>query len=119
MAEWGSVETDPRPPAEPAAWLDGTDPAGWADTAGGTDSFPPPLDLVARAADGPQVDPDLLDVVEDPCEQSVDPPDALLADLAVAAGEPEADWSTLHKSEDPAVRALALRWRPEGPPAAT
>lgn len=109
MAEPGSIETDRR---APAGWQDGTDPAGWADTAGATDPFPPPLDLDVPAADGPSVDAGLLGRVEDAAEQLTDPPDMLLADLAAADGDPEADWATLHESDDPAVRALSLRWRP-------
>jgi len=109
MAEPGSIETDRR---APAGWQDGTDPAGWADTAGATDPFPPPLDLDVPAADGPWVDAGLLGRVEDAAEQPTDPPDMLLADLAAADGDPEADWATLHESDDPAVRALSLRWRP-------
>ena len=109
MAEPGSIETDRR---APAGWQDGTDPAGWADTAGATDPFPPPLDLDVPAADGPSVDAGLLGRVEDAAEQLTDPPDMLLADLAAADGDPEADWATLHGSDDPAVRALSLRWRP-------
>lgn len=111
MAEPGSIETDPRAPAEPAAWLDGTDPAGWADTAGATDPFPPSLDLDVQPAGGSWVDPDLLGLVEDGVDRHTDPPDALLADLAAAEGDPVADWTSLHESDDPAVRALALRWR--------
>jgi hypothetical protein len=109
MAEPGSIETDRH---APAAWQDGTDPAGWADTAGATDPFPPPLDLDVRPPDGPWVDAGLLGRVEDAAEQPTDPPDALLADLAAADGDPAADWTTLHESDDPAVRALSLRWRP-------
>jgi hypothetical protein len=109
MAEPGSIETDRR---APAAWLDGTDPAGWADTAGATDPFPSPLDLDVRPPDGPWIDAALLGRVEDADGQRTDPPDALLADLAAADGDPSADWTTLHESDDPAVRALALRWRP-------
>jgi hypothetical protein len=109
MAEPGSIETDRR---APAGWQDGTDPAGWADTAGATDPFPPPLDLDVPAADGPSVDAGLLGRVEDAAEQPTDPPDMLLADLAAADGDPEADWATLQGSDDPAVRALSLRWRP-------
>jgi hypothetical protein len=117
MAEPGSIEADPRAPAEPAAWLDGTDPAGWADTAGETASFPPPLDLDVRPADGPWAHPDLLGRVEDAGDQPTDPPAALLADLAAAEGDPAADWTTLSESDDPAVRGLSLRWRPEDGPA--
>jgi len=112
MAEPGSVGTDRPPPAEPAAWLDGTDPAGWADTAGASALFPPPLDADVRPAAGPWVDPGLLGPVEDALDQATDPPDALLGDLAAANGDPAADWTTLHESDDPAVRALARRWRP-------
>jgi hypothetical protein len=112
MVESGSIGTDQRAPAEPAAWLDGTDPAGWADTAAASDPFPPPLDLHVRPADGPWIDPDLLGRTEDADDQPADPPDALLADLAAAEGGLAADWTTLHESDDPAVRALALRWHP-------
>jgi hypothetical protein len=109
VTEPGSIERDER---APAGWLDGTDPAGWADTAAVTDPFPPPLDSDVRPADGPWVDADLLGRAEDAGEPPTDPPDALLADLAAADGDPDADWTTLHESDDPAVRALALRWRP-------
>jgi hypothetical protein len=71
MAEPGSIETDRR---APAAWQDGTDPAGWADTAGATDPFPPPLDLDVRPPDGPWVDAGLLGRVEDAAEQPAEPP---------------------------------------------
>ena len=111
MAEPGSIEADPRAPAEPAAWLDGTDPAGWVDATGPTDPFPPRLDLDVRPADGSWVDPDLLGLVEGAVDRPTDPPGVLLADLAVADGDPVADWTTLRESDDPAVRALALRWR--------
>ena len=86
-------------------------PGRLGDTAGAIDLFPPPLDLDVRPADGPWVDPDLLGLVEDGVDRHTDPPDALLADLAAAEGDPVADWTTLHGSDDPAVRALALRWR--------
>ena len=109
MAEPGPIETDRH---APAAWLDGTDPAGWADTAGTTDPFPAPLERDVQAGDGAWVDPDLLGPVEDAVDLPADPPEALLADLAAAEGDPDADWTTLHESDDPAVRALALRWRP-------
>jgi hypothetical protein len=109
MAEPESIETDQH---APAAWLDGTDPAGWADAAVATDPFPPPLDLDVRPVDGLWVDAGLLGRVEDAGRQHTDPPDALLADLAAAAGDPAADWATLRDSDDPAVRALALRWHP-------
>jgi len=109
MTEPGSPETDQR---APAAWLDGTDPAGWADTAGMTDPYPPLLESDTRPAEGPWTDARLLARAEGPDEQSTDPPEALLADLAAAAGDPDADWTTLSESDDPAVRALALRWRP-------
>jgi hypothetical protein len=109
MTEAGSPETNQR---APAAWLDGTDPAGWADTAGMIDPFPPPLGSAARPVDGPWTDARLLARAENAGERRIDPPEALLADLAAADGDPEADWTTLSKSDDPAVRALALRWRP-------
>ena len=111
MAE--PVELDRGASAEPAAWLDGTDPAGWADTVGATDPFPPGIDLGVRPPDGRWADPNLLggaaDAADDP---STDPPEALRADLAAADGDPTADWATLRQSDDPAVRALALRWHP-------
>ena len=138
MAE--PVGTDPPTPGEPAAWLDGTDPAGWADTAGTVDPFPPPLDLDVTPLDGRWVDPDLLghtaaghtaaghtaagdvaagDVAAGEVaagdaalgDLPTDPPEALLADLAAADGDLAADWASLHESDDPAVRALAARWR--------
>jgi hypothetical protein len=102
------IDSDTR---EPATWLDGTDPAGWADTAAGTDPFPPPLHVDVRAPAGGWVDPDLLGRTAD-AGDVFDPPDVLRADLAAADGDPDADWATLHESDDPAVRALALRWRP-------
>ena len=99
---------------EPATWLDGTDPAGWADTAAATDPFPPPLDLDVRTPDGGWVDPDLLGRTVDDGDDGdgTDPPEALRADLAAADGDPDADWATLRESDDPAVRALARYWRP-------
>jgi len=109
MAE--PVDLGPRASAEPAAWLDGTDPAGWADTAGAIEPFPPPLDLDVGRPDGPWVDPDLVGGAEADGPPT-DPPEALRADLAVADGDPDADWPTLLDSDDPAVRALALRWHP-------
>jgi hypothetical protein len=112
MAEPGPVEVDSPASAEPAAWLDGTDPAGWADTAGASDPFPPPIDLGVRPRDGRWVDPDLLGPAADAGDPPIDPADALLADLAAADGDPGAGWATLHRSDDPAVRALAVRWRP-------
>jgi hypothetical protein len=109
VAEPGSIETDQH---APATWLDGTDPAGWADTAGLTDPFPPPLDLGVRPARGPWIDAGPVGRAEVAGEQPTDPPDALLADLAAADGDPDAGWTALHESDDPAVRALSLRWRP-------
>jgi len=109
MGEPGSVGTDGR---ARTASRDDTDPAGWADAAGTTEPFPPRLALHARPADGSWVDPGLLGPVEDALDRTTDPPDALLADLAAADGAPAAGWTTLHESDDPAVRALALRWRP-------
>jgi hypothetical protein len=58
------------------------------------------------------VDAGLLGRGEDAGERPTDPPDVLLTDLAVADGDPDADWTTLHESDDAAVRALSLRWRP-------
>ena len=107
MGQPGSMGTDGQ---ARAAWRDGTDPAGWADTADATDLFPSPLGLHIRPADGSWVDPGLLGPVEDGLDHAIDPPDALLADLAAADGDPAADWTTLQKSDDPAVRALARRW---------
>jgi hypothetical protein len=108
VVEPGSIETDQR---APASWLDGTDPAGWADTAGATDPFPP-LEVGVAPVDGAWVAAHLLGQVEGATDLPVDPPEALLADLAAADGDPDADWTTLHESDDPAVRALSLRWRP-------
>ncbi len=108
MGEPERIGTDRH---EPATWLDGTDPAGWADTAGAADPFPPRLDPDVRPADGRWIDPGLLGPVDDGLDRTTDPPDALLDDLAAAAGDPAADWTTLAGSEDPAVRALARRWR--------
>jgi hypothetical protein len=107
MAE--PIELDTRTPAEPAAWLDGTDPAGWADTAGAIEPFPPPVALDVPH-DGPWVDPDLLGGTADADGPPADPPETLRADLAAANGDPDADWPTLHDCNDPAVRSLALRW---------
>jgi hypothetical protein len=109
MGEPGSLGTDGR---ARAAWRDGTDPTGWADAAGSTEPFPPPLGLHIRPADGSWADPGLLGPAEDAPDHAADPPDALLADLAAAEGDPAADWRTLRESDDPAVRALALRWHP-------
>jgi hypothetical protein len=112
MVEPVSIGTDPH---VPAAWMDGTDPVGWADTADVREPYPPPLDLDIRPADGPWIDAGLLGRADDADadgEQPLDPPDALLADLAAADGDPDADWTTLEDSDDPAVRALSLRWRP-------
>lgn len=109
MGEPGSIATDRH---ASAAWLDGTDPAGWADTAGATHPFPPPLDSDVRPADGSWIDPGLLGPVDDAVDQMTDPPGALLADLAAADGDPAADWTALRRSDDPAVRALVLRWCP-------
>jgi hypothetical protein len=55
------------------------------------------------------VDAGLLGRGEDAGERPTDPPDVLLTDLAVADGDPDADWTTLHESDDAAVRALSLR----------
>jgi hypothetical protein len=110
MTEWNPPDHDPGAPAAPADWLDGTDPAGWADTAAEADPFPPVLELAVQpAGGGPWTDPGLLG---DPAPGSppADPPEALRADLAVADGDPDADWAALHDSDDPAVRALAARW---------
>jgi hypothetical protein len=108
MTEWMPAG-DEQGSGEPAAWLDGTDPAGWADTTGDTDPFPPPVQLDVVPADGRWTDPDLLGRAAggDP---ATDPAEALRADLAAAVGDPEADWAALRDSDDPAVRALAMRW---------
>jgi hypothetical protein len=93
------------------------DPAGWADPAGDADPFPPPVQLDVGPADGDWTDPDLLgtaasvDPASDPAsDPAADSAEALRADLAVAAGDPEAGWAALLDSDDPAVRALAKRW---------
>lgn len=109
MDEAGPIGTVRR---APAGWRNGTDPAGWADADGAPDPFPPLLHPRVRPADGSWSDPGLLGPVEDGVDPTTDPPDALLTDLAAAAGDPEADWTALHASDDPAVRALALRWCP-------
>lgn len=109
MGEPGPFGVDRHTPGD---WLDGTDPAGWADTAGATHPFPPPLDLHVRPSDGAWVDPGLLGPIEDGPDQAADPPAALLADLAAADGDPAADRTTLRESDDPAVRALTRRWCP-------
>jgi hypothetical protein len=97
---------------EPDQGDDGTDPAGWT-AAAGADPFPPTLDLDVQPGDGgPWVDPDLLggsDSLGDPAGPA-DPPEALLPDLAAADGNPDADWSALADSDDPAVRALTQHW---------
>jgi hypothetical protein len=115
-ADWDAPFSDGFAVDEPDPG-DGTDPAGWTADAG-ADPFPPALDLdVAPADGGPWVDPDLLGGPDrwtagatgpDP----VDPPAALLPDLAAADGDPDAGWDTLRDSDDPAVRALAGHWRP-------
>jgi hypothetical protein len=111
MTEWNPA--DQPGAAEPADWLDGTDPTGWADVGGEPDPFPPALELGVRPADGRSwIDPDLLgdptaELAGDP---PADPPDALRADLAALDGDPDAGWDALHESADPAVRALAARW---------
>ena len=109
MGERGPIRTDGH---ARAVGRDGADPAGWADVASPTHPFPPALGLHTRPADGSWVDPGLLGPIEDALDRTTDPPDALLADLAAADGAPAAGWTTLHESDDPAVRALALRWRP-------
>jgi hypothetical protein len=111
---------DPFGTAEPDDLSDGTDPAGWtADTNG--DPFPPALDVDVQPGDGgPWVDPDLLggpdhwsaDTSGPELVTPVDPPAALLPDLAAADGDPDADWDTLRDSDDPATRALTRHWNP-------
>jgi hypothetical protein len=107
----GQFDPDPGDPS------DGTDPAGWtADAA--ADPFPPALDVDIEPGDGgPWVDPDLLGGPErwtgsGPELAAVDPPAALLPDLAAADGDPDAGWDALRDSDDPAVRALTLHWNP-------
>ncbi|HEY6745693.1 MAG TPA: hypothetical protein VI357_08230 [Mycobacteriales bacterium] len=109
----GPFDPDPAGPA------DGTDPAGWTVAA---DPFPPALDLDVQPGDaGPWADPALLGDpdhgtgVAEPAPPA-DPPAALLPDLAAADGDPDAGWDTLRDSDDPAVRALALRWNPDHDP---
>lgn len=121
-ADWSGAGGD-VPHAEPGAWdhdpdpgvaIDGTDPAGWADSAG-ADPFPPALDVDVQPGDGgPWVDPDLLGTPEHWAAAGPDPepPAALLPDLAAADGDPDAGWDTLRDSDDPAVRALAQHWNP-------
>lgn len=110
MTEWNLSDPDPGATAAPSDWLDGTDPAGWADTAAEPDPFPPALRLdLQPAGGGPWADPGLLGD-RAPDAPAADPPEALRADLAAADGDPDADWAALHDSEDPAVRALAARW---------
>lgn len=105
---------DAVPAADPGDLSDGTDPAGWTDAAG-ADPFPPALDVDVQPGDGgPWVDPGLLG---DPDQSTadpgpVDPPAALLPDLAAADGDPDAGWDTLRDSDDPAVRALTRLWNP-------
>jgi hypothetical protein len=95
--------------AEPAGWLDGTDPAGWADTGGEPDPFPPAFDPGVRPA-GAWTDPELIGAGPAVAIDPADDPQAYRADLAAAAGDPDADWAALLASADPAVRALAARW---------
>ncbi|HST65823.1 MAG TPA: hypothetical protein VLM05_11600 [Mycobacteriales bacterium] len=127
-ADW-SQPPDELPHSGPGSWDDtfgapgagtddGTDPAGWTEAAG-TDPFPAALDLdVAPGDGGPWVDPGLLGGPDhwtaDTAEVAVpvDPPAALLPDLAAADGDPDAGWDTLRDSDDPAVRALARHWNP-------
>jgi hypothetical protein len=120
----GSRERQPgEPEVEVVGWQDGTgerpdatDPAGWSDPgAEGADPFPPALDMdVTPAVDGPWVDPGLLGEPDDWAGADpagpADPPEAILPDLAAADGNPDADWSALRDSEDPAVRALTTHW---------
>jgi hypothetical protein len=123
-ADWSGWDPDAGEPgafhdAVPAADLgavpDGTDPVSWADAAG-ADPFPPALDVDVQPDDGgPWVDPGLLGGPDhwtaDP-GAPVDPPAALLPDLAAADGDPDAGWDTLRDSDDPAVRALTRLWNP-------
>lgn len=97
-----------------AGWAadDGTDPSSWA-AAGEPEAFPPTLDMDVTPADGgPWTDPDLLGGSEESSAWTppTDGPVALRPDLALADGDPDATWSSLRSSDDPAVRALALRW---------
>lgn len=129
---------DPARSADPGSWekpggaghdpfglpdqddlFDGTDPAGWTDA--GADPFPPTLDVKVQPGDGgPWVDPDLLGgpdywTADQPAPDlaaPVDPPSALLPDLAAADGDPDAGWDALRDSDDPAVRALTRHWNP-------
>lgn len=102
---------------DPGDLADDTDPAGWTADAG-ADPFPPALDVDVLPGDGgPWVDPDLLGAPDHwtgagPEPAPVDPPAALLPDLAAADGDPDAGWDALRDSDDPAVRALTLHWNP-------
>lgn len=102
---------------DPGDLSDGTDPAGWTADAG-ADPFPPALDVDVQPGDGgPWVHPDLLGgpdhwTASGPEAAPVDPPAALLPDLAAADGDPDAGWDALRDSDDPAVRALTLHWNP-------
>jgi hypothetical protein len=98
----------------------GTDPAAWT-AAADADPFPAALDVDVQPEDGgPWVDPDLLggpdhwtaDTAGPELVTPVDPPAALLPDLAAADGDPDAGWDALRDSDDPAVRALAQHWNP-------
>lgn len=104
-----------EPDGDPGDGVDGTDPAGWTDTA--ADPFPPALDVDVQPGDGgPWVDPDLIGGPEWTADAEpappADPPAALLPDLAAADGDPDAGWDALRDSDDPAVRALAVHWNP-------
>ncbi|HEV7653287.1 MAG TPA: hypothetical protein VGP36_00920 [Mycobacteriales bacterium] len=114
-ADWSATPLhDGLPAADPGDRIDGTDPAGWTDATAESDPFPPALDMDVGPADGgPWVDPDLLGgsgSLGDPAAGPADPPEALLSDLAAADGNPDADWSALADSDDPAVRALTRHW---------
>lgn len=113
-ADLSGPDAGADPSADPSADgtgpPDGTDPASWTD---GTepDPFPPALDLDVTPADGgPWTDPDLIGGTDDWSAAPLDPPSALLPDLAAADGDPTAGWQSLHDSDDPAVRALATHW---------
>lgn len=102
------------PPPGPLGTPGVADPDGVATGVEGS-PFPAMLDLDVLPSDGRDwVDVDLLG---DPAPGSgavlrFDPPARLLADLhRIDGGDGTPTWSAVAGSDDPAVRALALRWR--------
>jgi hypothetical protein len=102
------------PPPGPLGTAGVADPDGVA-TGAEVSPFPAVLELDVLPSDGRDwVDVDLLG---DPAPGSgvvlrFDPPARLLADLhRIDGGDGTPTWSAVADSDDPAVRALALRWR--------